>query len=66
MPNSPSILERLRWKVGLGLVVIAAAAAHAAPATDSPASSATARSSWSTEADFASAKSSDELRSSWS
>jgi guanyl-specific ribonuclease Sa len=77
MSRTSTILERLRWKVGLALVVLAAAgAAHAAPAADHP-SSATARSSWG-EMEMARSSWSDmeliakadpaqsELRSSWS
>src|SRR5215210_3103858 len=56
MPSKNSILERLRWKVGLGLVIVAAGfAAHSAPATDSVPN--VARSSWAAETDVA--------RSSW-
>ena len=45
MPSSTNILERLRWKVGLGLVIVAAGfAAQAAPSAD-PANE-VARSSW--------------------
>lgn len=69
MPSSNSILERLRWKVGLGLVIVAAGfAAQSAPATDSAPS--VARSSWGAKADTArsswgSADAVDVARSSW-
>ena len=59
MPQSSNILERLRWKVGLALVILAAGfTAYSAPATDSAPS--VARSSWSIAVD------SDMARSSWS
>ena len=46
MPSTSTILERLRWKVGLGLVIVAAGfAASAAPSADLG-SSDVARSSW--------------------
>jgi len=58
MPASHSILERLRWKVGLGLVIVAAGfAAQSAPATDTAPS--VARSSWGAEVTV------DVARSSW-
>ncbi|MEO8687223.1 MAG: hypothetical protein ABI611_03260 [Solirubrobacteraceae bacterium] len=45
MPSTRTILERLRWKVGLGLVIVAAGfAANAAPAAHT--GSDVARSSW--------------------
>jgi len=45
MPESRNILERLRWKVGLGLVLLAAAfSSHAAASADS--GQTVARSSW--------------------
>lgn len=45
MPATSNILERLRWKVGLGLVIVAAGfAAAAAPSADL--GSDVARSSW--------------------
>jgi hypothetical protein len=60
MPQKNSILERLRWKVGLGLVIVAAGfAAHSAPATTDSAPS-VARSSW------GAADAVDVARSSWS
>ena len=59
MPATNNILERLRWKVGLGLVVVAAGfAAHVAPSTD--AAPEVARSSWGSAAE-----STDVARSSW-
>ena len=59
MPATSNILERLRWKVGLGLVIVAAGfAAQAAPAA-APASE-VARSSWGVAAE-----STDVARSSW-
>ena len=59
MPSTSNILERLRWKVGLGLVIVAAGfAAQAAPAA-APASE-VARSSWGVAAE-----STDVARSSW-
>jgi hypothetical protein len=59
MPSASHILERLRWKVGLGLVVVAAGfAAHAAPSPD--AAPEVARSSWGVAAE-----STDVARSSW-
>jgi hypothetical protein len=70
MPATNNILERLRWKVGLGLVVAAAAfgahsattdsAANVARSSWSPSPVQTARSSWSTP------ESVDVARSSWS
>jgi hypothetical protein len=60
MPSTSNILERLRWKVGLGLVIVAAGfAAQAAPSAD-PAHE-VARSSWGVAADAES----DLARSSW-
>ena len=59
MPSTADILERLRWKVGLGLVIVAAGfAAQAAPSAG-PANE-VARSSWGVAADD-----SDLARSSW-
>jgi hypothetical protein len=59
MPASTNILERLRWKVGLGLVIVAAGfAAQAAPSAG-PANE-VARSSWGVAA-----QDSDVARSSW-
>ena len=63
----PNILERLRWKVGLGLVIVAAGfAAGAAPSADHAAD--VARSSWgfsrSAEVD-SKAEAVDVARSSW-
>ena len=59
MPSTSNILERLRWKVGLGLVIVVAGfAAQAAPA--SAPGSEVARSSWGVAAE-----SSDVARSSW-
>jgi uncharacterized protein (DUF2342 family) len=71
MPQTSNILERLRWKVGLGLVVLAAGfAAQSAPVTHSAAD--VARSSWGFAAPSAAAPSSepadastDVARSSW-
>ena len=68
MPSKNSILERLRWKVGLGLVIVAAGfAAHSAPATDSAPN--VARSSWGVDADVARSSwgtaETDVARSSW-
>jgi hypothetical protein len=65
MPASSNILERLRWKVSLGLVIVAAGfAANAAPSADTGAD--VARSSWgfsrSVETD---AEAVDVARSSW-
>jgi hypothetical protein len=58
MPSTSNILERLRWKVGLGLVIVAAGfAAGAAPSADAPE---VARSSWSVAAEPT-----DVARSSW-
>jgi hypothetical protein len=67
MPSTSNILERLRWKVGLGLVIVAAGfAASAAPSVDNSAD--TARSSWgfsrSVDADT-DADAVDVARSSW-
>jgi hypothetical protein len=53
-----NILERLRWKVGLGLVIVAAGFATQAAHSAGPASE-VARSSW------GSAESTDVARSSW-
>ena len=70
MPATNSILERLRWKVGLGLVVAAAAfGAHSAATTDAAPN--LVRSSWGAEADMArsswgAADAVDVARSSWS
>jgi hypothetical protein len=59
MPSSTNILERLRWKIGLGLVILAAGfAAQAAPSAG-PANE-VARSSWGVAA-----QDSDVARSSW-
>ena len=59
MPSNSNILERLRWKVGLGLVIVAAGfAAQAAPSAG-PAHE-VARSSWGVAAQDA-----DVARSSW-
>ena len=45
MPSGSNILERLRWKIALGLVIVASGfAANAAPSAD--VSSDQARSSW--------------------
>jgi len=45
MPSAANILERLRWKIALGLVIVASGfAANAAPSAD--VSSDQARSSW--------------------
>ena len=69
MPATNHSLERLRWKVGLGLVVVAAAlGAHSTAATDSAPN--VARSSWGAEADMArsswgAAEAVDVARSSW-
>jgi hypothetical protein len=69
MPSTSNILERLRWKVGLGLVIVAAGfAANAAPAAHS--GSDVARSSWgfarsSSDAESSDATVSDVARSSW-
>ena len=67
MPSTSNILERLRWKVGLGLVIVASGfAAGAAPSGDTGAD--VARSSWgfsrSVEADE-NAEVVDVARSSW-
>ena len=60
MPSTATILERLRWKVALGLVIVASGfAASAAPSAD--VSSDLARSSWGVAAE-----STDQARSSWS
>jgi hypothetical protein len=60
MPSTSNILERLRWKVGLGLVIVAAGfAAQAAPSAG-PANE-VARSSWGVAADA----DTDVARSSW-
>ena len=59
MPSSANIVERLRWKVGLGLVIVAAGfAAQAAPSAG-PANE-VARSSWGVAAEDT-----DVARSSW-
>jgi hypothetical protein len=66
MPASANILERLRWKVGLGLVIVAAGfAAHVAPATH--AGPDVARSSWgfSSRSVDTDAEAVDVARSSW-
>jgi hypothetical protein len=65
MPSTSNILERLRWKVALGAVIVASGfAANAAPSAD--VSSDQARSSWgisrSVEADD---EAGDVARSSW-
>jgi hypothetical protein len=65
MPSSSNILERLRWKIALGLVIVASGfAANAAPSAD--VSGDQARSSWgfsrSVEADDEAV---DVARSSW-
>ena len=59
MPSSSHILERLRWKVGLGLVIVAAGFAAQAAPSGAPAHE-VARSSWG-----AAAESTDVARSSW-
>ncbi len=59
MPSTSNILERLRWKVGLGLVVVAAGFAAQAAPSGAPANE-VARSSWG-----AAAESTDVARSSW-
>ena len=62
MPSTRHILERLRWKVGLGLVIVAAGfAAAAAPSADLG-SSDVARSSWGLSSQ---AEAVDVARSSW-
>ena len=59
MPSAANILERLRWKIALGLVIVASGfAANAAPSAD--VSSDQARSSWGLAA-----QSTDVARSSW-
>jgi hypothetical protein len=65
MPSTSNILERLRWKVGLGLVIVAAGfAANAAPSAD--AGSDLARSSWGIVSPSSSeGDSTDVARSSW-
>ena len=65
MPSTSTILERLRWKVGLGLVIVAAGfAASAAPSADL--GSDVARSSWGFSSQSQSeAVESDVARSSW-
>jgi hypothetical protein len=60
MPSSSNILERLRWKVALGLVIVAAGFAAQAAPSGTPAHE-VARSSWG-----AAAESADVARSSWS
>ena len=62
MPASSNILERLRWKVGLGLVIVATGFAAAAPSADLG-SSDVARSSWGLSSQ---AEAVDVARSSWS
>ena len=66
MPSISTILERLRWKVGLGLVIVAAGfAASAAPSADLG-SSDVARSSWGFSSQSSSeAEDVDVARSSW-
>ena len=66
MPSVSTILERLRWKVGLGLVIVAAGfAASAAPSADLG-SSDVARSSWGFSSQSSSeAEDVDVARSSW-
>ena len=67
MPSISNILERLRWKVGLGLVIVAAGfAASAAPSADIG-SADVARSSWgfSSQSVEAEAVEADVARSSW-
>jgi hypothetical protein len=59
MPSSSNILERLRWKVALGLVIAAAGFAAQAAPSGAPANE-VARSSWG-----AAAESTDVARSSW-
>jgi hypothetical protein len=60
MPSTRPILERLRWKIALGLVIVASGfAASAAPSAD--VTSDQARSSWGVAAE-----STDQARSSWS
>jgi hypothetical protein len=62
MPSTSHILDRLRWKVGLGLVIVAAGfAAAAAPSADLG-SSDVARSSWGLSSQ---AEAVDVARSSW-
>ena len=62
MPSISTILERLRWKVGLGLVIVAAGfAAAVAPSSDAG-SSDVARSSWGLKSQ---AEVVDVARSSW-
>jgi hypothetical protein len=65
MPSTSNILERLRWKVGLGLVIVAAGfAAGAAPSADL--GSDVARSSWGFSSQSSSeAEAVDVARSSW-
>jgi hypothetical protein len=46
MPSTSNILERLRWKVGLGLVIVAAGFAASAAPSAGLGSSDVARSSW--------------------
>jgi hypothetical protein len=60
MPSSTNILERLRWKVGLGLVIVAAGFAAQAAPSGAPANE-VARSSWGVAADAET----DVARSSW-
>jgi hypothetical protein len=59
VPTSSNILERLRWKVGLGLVIVAAGFAAQAAPSGAPANE-VARSSWGVAAE-----STDVARSSW-
>ena len=67
MPSTSNILERLRWKVGLGLVIVAAGfAAGVAPSADTGAD--VARSSWGFSSQSQSqseAVEADVARSSW-
>jgi hypothetical protein len=60
MPSTSNILERLRWKVGLGLVIVAAGFAAQAAPSGTPAHD-VARSSWGLAA-----AATDVARSSWS
>ncbi|HKG36161.1 MAG TPA: hypothetical protein VKA89_06975 [Solirubrobacterales bacterium] len=69
MPRSNSITERLRWKVALGLVVLAAGFGSQAASSADPATN-VARSSWgAVEADMARSSwgvaETDVARSSW-
>jgi hypothetical protein len=70
MPSTSNILERLRWKVGLGLVIVAAGFAASAAPSAGLGSSDVARSSWGFSAQSQSqsqseAVESDVARSSW-